>query len=162
MEVALHLGLAPRRHPVRLGGRGQQRRRLQLREHLRGTAAGGAVHPHPRPVPAPVLRPVLRVGDAGELLPGEEADLHELHAVFDPPLILRGADPGRVADQAAGLRVLQPLPIPPRLQPAGLVHHRLEVAGDEHLEHAAKKPQAASQPAITAAVVCENVRYTKQ
>ena len=25
-----------------------------------------------------------------------------------------------------------------------------------------KKPQAASHPAITAAVVCENVRYTKQ
>ena len=62
MEIALHLGLAPRRHPVRLLGRGQQRRRLHLREHLRGPLAGGAVHPHPRPHPAPVLGAALRVG----------------------------------------------------------------------------------------------------
>ena len=71
--------------------------------------------------------------------PGEEAALGELHAVFDPALILRGADPGRVHDQAAGLRVLQPFPVPPRLQPVRLVHHRLEVVRHQDLEHAAEK-----------------------
>jgi hypothetical protein len=70
---------------------------------------------------------VLRVGDAGEVLPGEEAALGELHAVFDPALILGRADPSWVHDQAAGLRVLQPFPVPPRLQPVGLVDYRLKV-----------------------------------
>ena len=70
-----------------------------------GMAPGGAVHPHPGPLPAPVLRPVLRIGDPGELLSGEEADLDELHPVFDRPLSC-GNGPGQVHDQAAGLRVL--------------------------------------------------------
>ena len=139
MEIALHLGLAPRRHPVRLLRGGQQRRRLHLGEHLRGPLPGGAVHPHPRPHPAPVLRAALRILDAVEVLPGEETALGEFHAVFHPPLILRRPDPGRIHDQAAGLRVLQPLPVPPRLQPVCLIHHRLEVVRHEHREHAAKK-----------------------
>ena len=37
VEIACTLGFAPRRHPVRPGRRGQQRRGLQRGEHLRGT-----------------------------------------------------------------------------------------------------------------------------
>ena len=69
----------------------------------------------------------LRIGDARELLPGEEAALGELHPGLHPPLILRRANPGRVGGQAPGLHVLQPLPVPSRVQPVRLIHHRLQV-----------------------------------
>ena len=128
MEIALHLGLAPRRHPVRL---------------LRARAAAPAP-PAARTPPqaaagwcrAPASRPGCGTspppGAAHRRCPANCSPAKKLTwtnftPVFDPPLVLRGADPGRVHDQAAGLRVLQPLPVPPRLQPVRLVHHRLEV-----------------------------------
>ena len=139
MEIPLHLHLAPRRHPVRLRGRRQQQRQLKSREYLGRPLPGGHVDPHPGPDPAPVIGTPLRIGDIQELLPGEEAALGELHPGLDPALVLRRPHPGGVHSQAAGLRVLQPLPVPPRLQPVRAVHHRLEVIGDDHLEYAAEE-----------------------
>ncbi len=98
------------------------------------------MHPHPGPLPGPVIGPPLRVADVQERLPGEEAALRELHPGLDPPLVLRGADPRGIDSDAAGLRVLQPLPVPPRLQPVRRVHHRLHVVRDEQREHASEEP----------------------
>lgn len=83
-------------------------------------------HPHLGPPPAPVVGLPLRVADVQERLPGEEAPLGELHPRLDPPLVLRRADPRRVDRDAAGLRVLQPLPVPPRLQPVRRVRVRAD------------------------------------
>jgi hypothetical protein len=126
VEVPLDLRLAPGRHPVGLVRDRHQQRQLVLRERLRRPQAGRAVHPHPGPGPGPVVSPPLPVADVQELLAGEEAALRELHPGLDPALVLRGADPRGIDGDAAGLRVLQPLPVPPRLQPVRGVDDGLE------------------------------------
>jgi len=127
VEVPLDLHVAPVRDPVALRRRRQQQGPLPVREHHGGLLPGGAVDPQPGPDPAPVIGPPLRVVDVQELLPGEEAPLREFHAGLDASLVLGRPDPRRVHDDPARLRVLQPLPVPPGLQPVGLVHHRLQV-----------------------------------
>jgi hypothetical protein len=97
------------------------------------------VDAHPGPDPGPVIGPPLRVIEVQELLPGEEAPLSEEHAGLDPALVLRGADPRRVRGDPAGLGVLQPLPVPPRLQPVRPVDHGLQVVGDEDGEDPAEE-----------------------
>jgi hypothetical protein len=105
---------------------------------------------------------VLPIGDARELLAGEEAALHELHPGLDPPFVLRRADPGGVGDQAAGLHVLQPFRFHRGASRSALSTTGLRLSGTRTRSIPPKNSHAASQPAITAAVVCQKVKNTKQ
>ena len=128
----------PVRHlvPVRRGR--QQARRLPGGEHHRGHLPGGAVHPGVRHhQPRRHLGP--RVGQVQEGFPGEEISLHEFHAGFDPGLIPRMPDPGRVGDEPPRLGVLQPLPGQPRIDRVRLRHDRAHIVRDDHPEHPAEK-----------------------
>ena len=56
-------------------------------EHFRGPRSDGAVDPHPGDIPAPGLRAALRIGQPGEVLPGEEVPADVLHGPFHLRLI---------------------------------------------------------------------------
>ena len=94
---------------------------------------------HPGPLTAPRLSPPLRVGEIDEGLAGEEALAHERHHPLHPGLVLRGAHPGRVDHEPAGLRVLDERLVQARLERVGPLDDRLHVVGDHRGEHAAEE-----------------------
>ena len=85
---------------------GQQPGCLFQGEQLGRAAPGGPVDPLPGPPGAPGLCLALRIGQAGELLAGEEAAADERHHPLDAGLVGWPADPGRVDHEAPVLRVL--------------------------------------------------------
>jgi hypothetical protein len=87
LDVEVPVDLHPRedRHVIPLAWSREQRGCLMDREHLGRPRGDGAVHAHPSDLPAPSLGPGLRLGQPGELLPGEEVPAHVLHG----PLHLR-------------------------------------------------------------------------
>jgi hypothetical protein len=135
----MHFDLRPPGHLVPFRRRGQQRALLSFREHLRGPLPGRAVDPLPRPLRAPDQPPRPGVGQVGELLPGEEADLHEIHPGLHPPLVLRGTDPGRISAEPPRLGVLQPAAVPHRVHRISPGHDRFQVIRDEDPENTPEK-----------------------
>jgi len=88
VEVAVHLHLRKHRYVIGRWQR-QQQPGLVLSEHLRGTSLNGAMDAHPGDALAPGSRPGLRIGQAGEVLAGEEVPAHILHGPLHPGLIPR-------------------------------------------------------------------------
>ncbi len=87
--VAGDLDLSVDRHHIRRDGRGQQKRRLGLGEHLRRAGARAAVDALAGLVAAPRLGAALGVGQIGEVFPGEEVVPHVLHHPLHPWFVPR-------------------------------------------------------------------------
>jgi hypothetical protein len=90
---------------------------------------------HPGPLRAPRGDPLLSLGQVGERLPGPEVAAHVLHRPLHPGLVLRGADPGRVGSEPGVLGVVQPARRQLRVDRVRPGDDRLEVVGDQDLEH---------------------------
>ena len=93
--------------------------------------------PHPGLDPAPHVGAALRIGEVGELLPGEERITHVGHGPLDTGLVLWASHPGRIDHEPAGLGVLDERDVEPWSRRIGPVNDRLHVVGHEHLEDAA-------------------------
>ena len=139
VEVAVDLHPGQDRHVI---GRARQRQQLPGLgggEHLGRPGLDRAVDPRPGCVAAPRFRAGLRVGQAGEVLAGEEVPPHVLHGPLHPRLVLRRPDPGRVGREPAVLGVIQPARGEPRVHRVRVRDDRRGVIGDQDLEHPAEE-----------------------
>ena len=138
MEVAMDLGIGPLGHVEGCAGPGQEQRELLGPEQLEGPALGGAVDAHAGGGGTPGLGPHPAVGQVDEGLSGEEVVLHVVHDAFDPRLVGGCGHPGRVDNEAAGLRVFHEGVVDPRRGVLGRDDDRLHVVGDDDGEDSAE------------------------
>ena len=134
----MHFHRGENRHVIGRGHR-QQQPGLVPGEHLGRAGRDGAVNPHPGHAGAPGCRAFLRVGQAGEVLPGPEVPPHVLHIPLRFRLVFRRADPGGVGGEPAVLGVIQPARGEPRVHRVSIGDDRRGVIGDHHLEHPAEE-----------------------
>ena len=92
----------------------------------------------PAVVEAPGLGARPAVGQVDEGLSGEEVVLHVVDNALDAWLVGGSGHPGRVDDEAPGLRVLHEGVVDPRRRVLGRDDDRLHVVGDDDGEHAAE------------------------
>ncbi len=134
--ITCNLGLAPQRHVVTRGGRGEQVRPFVGLEVLARQAVGGRVATHA----VLVLAPVAGMG-AGhlqvlEVLASEAVVTHVPHRALGARLVARMAGAGGIDLEAARLGVFEEGAVDVRLEWVGVLNDGLGAVGDQRAEHA--------------------------